>query len=232
MTTLFVTSSGTDIGKTHVCCRLVESLRSRVGLRCIKPVVSGFDPQQIDASDTARLIRAQGLSPEPGSIDATSPWRFRAAVSADMAAARENRTIPFAELLAFCRAESGAELTLIEGIGGVMAPIDDANTVLDWIAALDTKTLLVVGSYLGSLSHSLTAIDVLTRRARRPIAIVVSQSEAEPVPTEETAACLARHCDEIPVTIMWRDDEQRTDEGFGVVERALGLAEKGRRLPE
>jgi dethiobiotin synthetase len=231
MTTLFVTSSGTDVGKTHVCCRLIESLRSRVGLRCIKPVVSGFDAEQVDSSDTARLIRAQALPLAPGTIDATSPWRFRAAVSADMAAARENRTIPFGELLAFCRAESGADLTLIEGIGGVMAQIDVYNTVLDWIAALETKTLLVVGSYLGSLSHSLTAVDVLTHRGRRPIAIVVSQSEAEPVPTEATAACLARHCDEIPVTILWRDDEQRTDESIGVIERALTSSEKGRRLP-
>lgn len=227
MTTLFVTSSGTDIGKTHVCCHLVERLRSRVRLRCTKPVVSGFDTEHLDTCDTARLIRAQGLPVDAKTIDATSPWRFRAAVSADMAAARENRTIPFGELLAFCRAGSGEDLNLIEGIGGVMAPIDDGNTVLDWITALDTRTLLVVGSYLGSLSHSLTAVDALMRRGRSPVAIVVSQSETEPVPTEETAACLARHCDEIPIMIMWRDDEQRTDQSITAVERELMLTEKG-----
>ena len=221
MTSVFITSSGTDIGKTHVCCRLLERLAPRFRLRCIKPVVSGFDPASPDATDTARLLLAQGKPVNNETIDATSPWRFRQPLSADMAAARENRAIPFAGLLEFCRPEAGDEITLIEGIGGVMAPIDDEHTVLDWIAALDTRVVLVVGSYLGSLSHTLTALDVLVRAGKPPAAIVISQSESEPVPTAETAASLARHCDGFPVVIVWRNDEQGTDTGLADLERKL-----------
>ena len=221
MKSLFVTSSGTDIGKTHVCCRLIEALRPRIRLRCIKPVVTGFHPGTVDSSDTARLLRAQEIEVNQSSIEATSPWRFRAALSADMAAAREGRGLPFDEVLAFCRSVADVDLNLIEGIGGVMAPIDETHTVLDWISSLETKTLLVVGSYLGSLSHTLSAVDVLARCSRTPAVIVISQSEVEPIPTEETAECLARHCAGIPISIMPRGDRHGADRCITTVERTV-----------
>ena len=45
-------------------------------------------------------------------------------------------------------------MLLIEGIGGIMVPLDARHTVLDWMNALDLPLLLVAGSYLGSLSHT------------------------------------------------------------------------------
>ena len=95
-------------------------------------------------------------------------------------------------------------MTLIEGIGGVMVPLDAEHTVLDWIAALEAPTLLVVGSYLGSLSHSLTAAAALRERGVPLAGIVVSESEAEPVPTAETAATLARFVEGVPVRLLPR----------------------------
>ena len=67
-------------------------------------------------------------------------------------------------------------MTLIEGIGGVMAPLDARHTVLDWIAALGAPALLVVGSYLGTLSHSLTAAAALRQRGVALLGVVVSES--------------------------------------------------------
>ena len=102
MSTLFVTATGTEIGKTLVTCALVEQLRKRDrGVRAIKPVVSGFDEAEADDSDCALLMRAQGQ--EATELDRVSPWRFRAALSPDMAAAAENREVPFAELIQFCQ---------------------------------------------------------------------------------------------------------------------------------
>jgi dethiobiotin synthetase len=223
--TLFVTSSGTDIGKTLVCCSLLESLGDTLAVRCIKPVVTGFDPDHPEGSDTARLLEAQGLAVDAANIDATSPWRFREPLSADMAASREGRSVAFDELVEFSRGPEDADLNLIEGIGGVMAPIDERHTVLDWIAALDTGVLLVVGSYLGSLSHTLTAVDVLTRAGRKPIGIVVSQSLQEPVPTAETAASLESHCQGLPVVIFPRDAAARSGAAAALTQR-LRLRER------
>lgn len=193
MTTLFVTASGTGVGKTFVMRALIDALRrARRSVRALKPIASGFDPGDPANSDTGILLAAQGLDPTRENLDAVSPWRFAAPLSPDMAAARERRTIPFDGVVDFCRPPPEAATTLIEGIGGVMVPLDAEHTVLDWIAAVDAPALLVTGSYLGALSHTLTAALALRSRACRTVAIVVSESESQPVPAAETAAVLRR----------------------------------------
>ena len=206
MTTVFVTSSGTNIGKTFVMLRLIaELLAAGRRVRALKPIASGFDAARPEGSDTALLVRAQGLDVTAASLAAASPWRFAAPLSPDMAAALEHRSIPFDALLAACRAGAdGSDVTLIEGVGGVMVPLDSERTVLDWIAALGTPTLLVVGSYLGTLSHSLTAVAALRQRGIAIAGIVVSESESQPVSAAETAATLARFVGSIPLRVLPR----------------------------
>ena len=206
MTTIFVTSSGTGIGKTLVTLQLIAELKA-LGkpVQALKPVASGFDAARPDDSDTGALLRALDLEPTAANLDAVSPWRFSAPLSPDMAAARERRAVPFDALVAHCRAAArrGA-VTLIEGIGGVMVPLDREHTVLDWIAALEAPALLVVGSYLGTLSHSLTAAAALRERGATIAGVVVSESEVEPVPAAETAATLARFVAPVAVRVLPR----------------------------
>lgn len=206
MTTVFVTSSGTDIGKTFVTLKLIAELRAaRRRVQALKPVASGFDAADPAASDTAALLRAQGLAATGDNLDAISPWRFAAPLSPDMAAAREQRSISFGALVSWCRAAADrADVTLVEGIGGVMVPLDGSHTVLDWIAALEAPALLVVGSYLGTLSHSLTAVAALRQRGIDLAGVVVSESEQQPAPAAETAATLARFAPDAPVFVLPR----------------------------
>jgi dethiobiotin synthetase len=206
MTTVFVTSSGTNIGKTFVMLRLIAELKAAGRpVRALKPIASGFESAHVEQSDTGLLLRAQGLEPTAANVATVSPWRFVAPLSPDMAAAREHRSIPFESLLAACRrAGAAGEVTLIEGIGGVMVPLDAEHTVLDWIAALGAPALLVVGSYLGTLSHSLTALAALRQRGITTAGIVVSESEEQPVPPAETVATLARFTFGVPVRLLPR----------------------------
>ena len=206
MTAVFVTSSGTGIGKTLVTLLLIEELeRAGHSVQALKPVASGFDAAHPEGSDTALLLRAQRLDLTAKSLDAASPWRFAAPLSPDMAASRERRSIPFDALVAHCRAASEWRgVTLIEGIGGVMTPLDAEHTVLDWIEALGAPALLVVGTYLGTLSHSLTAASALQARGVTIAGVVVSESEEQPVPAAETAATLARFLAPLPVCVLPR----------------------------
>jgi dethiobiotin synthetase len=173
-------------------------------VRALKPVASGFDAAQPADSDAGALLRATDLSCRAANLDAISPWRFAAPLSPDMAAAREGRKIPFSELLDFCRAPSTADVTLIEGIGGVMVPLDAEHTVLDWIAALGAPAVLVAGSYLGTLSHTLTAAAVLRARGCTLAAVVVSESLDSPVAPEETAAAIGRFVKPAPTAVVPR----------------------------
>jgi len=205
MTTLFVTSSGTDIGKTFVTVRLVaELMTAGFRTRALKPVASGFTAATAGDSDSGALLRAQGLELTAANFDLISPWRFAAPLSPDMAATREHRSIPFPTLVDFCRAPSTADVTLIEGIGGVMVPLDAEHTVLDWIVTLGAPVLLVVGSYLGTLSHSLTAVAALRARGAALAGVVVSESTEQPVAAVETAAALQRFLQPTAVRVLPR----------------------------
>lgn len=206
MTTIFVTSSGTGIGKTFVTLRLLAELEAAGRhVQALKPVASGFDAAAPDGSDSALLLRAQELDATRANFDLVSPWRFAAPLSPDMAAARERRSIPFDALVEHCRvASTRADVTLIEGIGGVMVPLDARHTVLDWIEALGAPALLVVGSYLGTLSHTLTAVAALRQREVDLLGVVVSESLGQPAPADETAATLARFITPAPVRVLPR----------------------------
>lgn len=182
---------------------LIRQLR-RAGYDCraLKPIVSGYDADRPEKTDTGQLLEAQDLAITEQAIARTSPWRFAAPVSADIAARREQRDIRLDELVAFCRANDDQDVTLIEGVGGVMSPVSDDCTVLDWIAALGAPVLLVVGSYLGSISHTLTAATALTTLNVAITGIVVNQSDIEPMPIDETVDAIRRHAANVPLVTI------------------------------
>jgi dethiobiotin synthetase len=194
MPAVFVTGSGTGVGKTFVTAGLIRYLREQ-GHRvsALKPVVSGFNPAAPEESDPALLLEALGRQSIEAEWERISPWRFTAPLSPDMAARVENRRLDFEALTSFCQdsiRESGDGFLLIEGIGGIMVPLDERHAVLDLIARLNIPIILVGGSYLGTLSHLLSAQDVVLSRELDLRALVISESEGATVPFEETLVSL------------------------------------------
>ena len=120
-----------------------------------------------------------------------------------MAAAREGRRLDLAEILAYCRAAEGDPL-LIEGIGGAMVPISERHTVLDWIAELGAPALVVTGSYLGTISHTLTTLAAIRGRGVPIAGLVISESAESPVPLAETAETINRHAGPLPTVLVAR----------------------------
>jgi len=203
----FITATGTDIGKTFVARGLIGALRTRGRhVAALKPVVSGFDPAEAAGSDSGLLLAALGQPVTPDTIAKISPWRFAAPLAPDMAAAREGRTLDMRELIRFCQAAIAAEpgVLLIEGAGGLMSPVSVEHIVLDWIVALGLPVVLVAGSYLGTISHTLTALDVLSRRGIRVAALVVSETAGSPVRLGETRDTLARFAPQHDVVVLPR----------------------------
>lgn len=207
---LFVTGAGTGVGKTWTTAALARALRAADRpVTVLKPVLSGVDPSDPEPHDAAVLAAAAGLDPaDPAVIDRIAPWRFRAPLSPDMAAAREGRAVPFDDVVTFCRstlmAAAADAAVLIEGVGGVMVPLDERRTVRDWIAALNIPTLLVGGTYLGAISHALTALASLREDAFPPAAIALSESADNPVPPAETRDAVARFAGPVPVHLLRR----------------------------
>jgi dethiobiotin synthetase len=196
---IFVTGTGTDVGKTFLSAALIRHWRAAGhAVTAFKPVASGFDPATAQASDAGVLLEALGRP--INDIDAMSPWRFAAPLSPDMAAAREGRILDFEAIVEFSRqVATSADRVLIEGVGGIMVPLDERHTVLDWMSALRLPVLLVAGSYLGTISHTLTALRVLAQRNLMVAAVAVSESAVPGAPLDETVKTIARFADMIEV---------------------------------
>jgi dethiobiotin synthetase len=206
MSAVFVTATGTDIGKTFVTAGVIRHIRASGGaIAAIKPIVSGFDPQAWQDSDPAVLLAALGRPVTLAEVEQISPWRFKAPLSPDMAGRREGRTIQFRDVVEFCRnAAAQGRLLLIEGVGGIMVPLDERRTVLDLMSVLRAPVILVAGSYVGTISHTLTALEVMARRNLDIAAVVVSESEGSAASLDETAAAIAQFADAIDVITVPR----------------------------
>lgn len=207
MKAAFITATGTDVGKTFVTAGLVRYLRQqKQNVEAFKPVISGFVPEEPEGSDSGILLAALGRPVGMDEIERISPWRFAAPLSPDMAARREGKTVDFEGLIAFSRrALTGAgDAVLIEGAGGIMVPLDERHTVLDWMIALHIPAVLVAGSYLGTISHTLSALDVLRRYDVGVRCIVVSETPGSPVRLDETVSAIARFAKPVEVIALPR----------------------------
>lgn len=229
MTAIFITATGTDVGKTFVAASLIRYLQQmgRV-VEAIKPVASGFDAEHPESSDSGVLLRALGLPVTLQEIERISPWRFRAPVSPDLAARREGQRIDVDAVISFCQGaiKQRQDILLIEGIGGIMVPLDEQRTVLDVMMALQLPLILVAGSYLGTISHTLTALDALFRRDMKLLAIIVSETPGATVPLDDTVAAIARFAQ--PVIGLLRQPQRQTDDRatgtIAALDRIFGLS--------
>ena len=74
----FITSTGTDIGKTFITQGLVHQVRAAGQIvHAYKPLISGFDEPTMEESDSGKLLHAMGRNITLEQIESISPWRFR-----------------------------------------------------------------------------------------------------------------------------------------------------------
>ena len=198
MKAFFITATGTGVGKTLVTCALASQLKQKgKRVKVLKPVVTGYDSESSEASDTHLILEALGEPRCAAGIDAVSPWRYTAPLAPDKAAALEGKEIDFEELIQFCREamKTDADYLLIEGIGGAFVPVAGDKTVADWIAALEIPSIIVTGNYMGTLSHTLSLIEALQVRGLKIDRLIINDcplvGQDDTSPTQDTLRALA-----------------------------------------
>jgi len=204
----FITSTGTNIGKTFLTKMLINrSIELNYKVSAIKPIMSGFNKNNLYETDTGIIINA--LNTPKMDIDKISPWRFKEPLSPDLAAKKEGKYINFEELMQFCKKNinnKNNDLTLIEGVGGTMVPINDEFTIMDLIVNLNIPVILTIGSYLGSISHTLNAYEIFKKNNINISSIVVMQSETQDVGVENTIHSIKNHIKKTPIIFFKRNN--------------------------
>jgi dethiobiotin synthetase len=194
MARTFLVGTDTAVGKTTVACALLVAARE-LGVRVLpfKPAQSGDD----DPSDSVRLAVAAGRAPQAASDLAPLTWPAALApgIAEDPAPFLEGRGEPrdcpplssVAQALARLERAEAPQLVLIEGAGGLHVPMPGGTWQPRWIVALATHTLVVGRAGLGTIHHTLAAIEGLRAIGRPPLGFVLS-APALPDPSALTNA--------------------------------------------
>jgi len=164
---VFITGIGTDVGKTVVSAIVAEALDASYW----KPVQAGLH-QGTDSEWVARMLSRSQHTLRTRTLP--EAYKLSLPASPHIAAREEGVTISLEKIAAQLR-EFGSALhqlsipgenplqpyaeashyLVIEGAGGLMAPLNDSEFVLDLVRALDAPIILVSRNYLGSINHSL-----------------------------------------------------------------------------
>ena len=175
---IFITSTGTNIGKTYCTVEILkEMLNRKVLFNAYKPILSGFDIYNIKDSDSYKILKTNHKKPEIEDIKEISPWLFEKPIAPSIAAKKENKSLKYNDVLEWCLKKSDNNIiNIFEGAGGLLVPIEKIKTLLDLMKDLNSKVVLVVGNYLGSVSHTLSAIQNLQHANLQIINIIINEN--------------------------------------------------------
>jgi dethiobiotin synthetase len=187
MNGLFITATGTGVGKTCVTLGLARALVDRGRpTAAIKPLETGCTPEPRDALALARACGRPDLAHAPGLYRVPPPLAPYAATLMGCAPP----PAPGALAATVRELAKPASVVLVEGAGGLLVPLDARHTMADLASHLGLPLLLVADDRLGVLSHTLTAVESAQRR-QLPIAAVVL-SRTSPVADDPSTVTNAR----------------------------------------
>jgi dethiobiotin synthetase len=176
---LFVTGTDTGVGKTVIAAAIAAWFRgqgSRVGV--LKPVATGCERRREGlVSMDAELLAHFADSPHP--LDVICPQRYAEPLAPAVAAERAGQPLDWAAVQrSLDRVSRDSDVLVVEGVGGVMVPLDERHTVLDLVRWLGLPTLVVSRAGLGTLNHTLLTLEAL-RPVGRIAGIAINRYPAE-----------------------------------------------------
>ena len=176
---IFITATGTDVGKTYISALIVKMMRER-GFNCgyFKPVLSGAEVVggNLIPGDCSYVLNTAGIDSDPCK---SASYIFKPAVSPHLASKIENKPIEIKKILMdFEKIKKDYEYVVVEGAGGITCPlrIDDRILLLpDLIKALGLSVLIVATSELGTLNSTLLTAEYAKANDINVIGIVLNK---------------------------------------------------------
>jgi len=174
---LLVTGTDTGVGKTYIVSLIARQLLQmgvKVGIS--KPVCSGAvldetgEPLWEDVEKHHVALRGQYER------DLICPFRFLAPLAPPVAARLEGQTVETYQLRDAIHAwEEHVDFLLIEGVGGLLCPLTDNETVADLAESLRAPMLIVSHLGLGTINHTLLTAEVASQRGLKPAGILFNE---------------------------------------------------------
>jgi dethiobiotin synthetase len=153
---IFITGTDTGVGKTVVSSTLARLLLEKgINVGVMKPVTSGCleENGRLVSEDAELLAWSAGISQVDHDI---APYLLRLPIAPYEAANREGKRIDFSRIASSLALLSARhDFMIVEGAGGLMAPIAEGLLVADMIKFLSLPVLVVARPGLGTVNHTL-----------------------------------------------------------------------------
>lgn len=218
---LFVAGTDTGAGKTQVAAALARLLVERDQIvRPRKPVESGCRRHggRLLPAD-AQTLQAAARSND--TLEQICPYPLEAALSPERAAALSGVRVSLDDLCSACLAGlEEADFLLIEGAGGFYSPLAQGVLNADLAAALPLPVLLVVADRLGTIGHTLMAVEAIKRRGLSLAGVVLNRIDLPGDPRMDNATDLSRWLGR-PVIVTERFDSGAVDPGWTALQPSL-----------
>ena len=193
---LYITGTDTGVGKTHVAQALLHALAANGWqTAAMKPVASGCE--RIDGewrNQDAQALQAAATLARP--YAEVNPYALSEPTAPQIAARRQQVSIELAPLCAAAeRLAQDAELLLVEGVGGWLAPLSDQLMQAELARALRCRVILVVGLRLGCLNHALLSERAIRADGLPLLGWIGSAVDPELAHAEDYHRLLEQHLD-------------------------------------
>ena len=160
---IFITATGTDVGKTYISALIVKSMRE-TGLNCgyYKPALSGAEVAsdgKIIPGDAAYVLKTAGINEDPENFVS---YIYKPAVSPHLASEMENNPIKLDKIKSdFNRLKEKYEYILVEGAGGIVCPFNQRENLMlpDVITALGLDVIIVASAELGGINSAVLTVE-------------------------------------------------------------------------
>jgi dethiobiotin synthetase len=197
---IFITGTDTEIGKTHISCHMLRNWNDQ-GLQTIglKPVASGCewieghyinrDAHILQKTASVRLSYKQ-----------VNPYCFKLPVSPHIAAQKENVKLSIHDICTHIQkvTDISHDRLIVEGVGGLMVPLNNTELQLDLIKALSFPVVFVIGLKLGCLNHALLSIGILKAHHIPIKGWIVNHIDPYMIYPNENIVTLKHYLNEIP----------------------------------
>lgn len=192
--TFYITGTDTDAGKTWVGTECLKALSAnKIKAIGMKPLASGCEitDEGLRNDDAIKLIAASSTNLP---YEWINPIALREPTAPEIAAKHDGITISLETVLhAYRQIKSVADIVLVEGVGGWLAPLSGTLDQVELVRALDCRVILVVGLKLGCINHARLTERALKEDGMECIGWIVANTDQELLFAEEYFEALHQH---------------------------------------
>jgi dethiobiotin synthetase len=198
----FVTGTDTDVGKTYVACKIMNDYVAQgyqvVGM---KPVAAG--EEFVNGSWVNEdVLKLEAASNVKAPRELINPCSFKEAIAPHIAAEKAGVNIEINVIKqAFEALTKLADIVIVEGAGGFLVPLNEAETMADLAATLNIPIVLVVGMKLGCINHTLLTLEAIKARNLHLHGWVANKIAPGMPSCDENIATIAQHLHKDPMAI-------------------------------